>query len=330
MNSRHLSLLVCLQSLFCVQAHAVDRNIDPVILDELQTMAVLDWQAAEREFSTVDVTYTRASKEGIPNQLKASPDQTFRFACDLNRQLKLLRTQKTGVSGMNHDVANVRYDFEISSPDVSTRGTMSRLRLLLPSPDKGNPDGEVSNINFALCRLQAECRMNRMPLVKLLDSMEFEPVEAVAVNESGMRLIRFAGRFKGVEDRFRKKGRLYTVTVDPSHHYRSVEWTIDIPDQGVDLFEIAYHDSDSIRIPRKIIYISDSGRYRSEQEWTYGVPQPWSIPDAEFYLPHYGFSEAVLETLHPNPWPRWLLIGFGIVTIAIGAWLVRGRRQPAA
>lgn len=328
MNPPHLGLLVCLQCLLCAHVYAVDRIIDTNVMEELQTKAVPDWQAAEREFRTVDVTYMRASKEGLQNQLKASPDQTFRFAYDSNRQVMLLRTQKAGVTGMNHDVANSRYDFEVSTPNVSARGTMKRLRVLSRTDDKKTPDVEVSNINFALCRLQAECRMNRMPLVKLLDPTEFEPVEAVAIDESGLRLIRFSGRFKGEEDRFRKKVRLYTVTLDSSHQYRSVEWRIDIPNVGVDLFKIAYHELDSIRIPRSIVYISESSKYRSEQEWTYELPQPWSIPDAEFYLPHYGFSESVLETLHPNPWPRWLLIGFGVLTIAIGAWLVRGRRQP--
>lgn len=329
MNSRHLSLLVGWLCLVSDHVDAADRVIDPMVTERLQTQAVPDWQAAEREFRSVDVTYTLSNKEGPRNNLKLHPNQMFRFAYDADRQVTLLRTQKEGVSGVDHDVANARYDFDVWVPDINARGTLDRLRLLSAVVGNKQPDGEVSNVNFALCRLQAECRMNRMPLVKLLDPVEFEPVEAVEFDELGNRLIRYSAKFVGKEDRFRKKGRTYTATLDPARRYRSVAWRIDIPNEGYELFRISYHERDDVRTPREIVFIIENGSYSSEQIWTYDLSKPCTIPDAEFYLPHYGFSEQMLETLRSNPWPRWLLIGLGVVTIATGAWLFRRRSRQS-
>ena len=331
MNSRCLSLLVGWLCLVCGHVDAVDRVIDPLVMEELRTQAVPAWQAAEREFRSIDVTYTVSNKEGPRDKLKLFSKQTFQFAYDADRQVRLLRTQKDGVFGKDHDAANARYEFDVWAPDINARGTLTRVQLLSSAAmNNRQPDGEVSNLNFALCRLQAECRMNRMPLVKLVDPMQFETVEAVKFDESGHSLIRYSAKFVGQEDRFLKRGRTYTATFDPAQRYRSVAWRIDISDDSYDEFRTSYHERDDVRTPREIVYTAEHGSQFSEQIWTYELPKPCTIPDAEFYLPHYGFSESVLETLGPNPWRiRLILINVGILTIVIGAWLLRRRAAKA-
>ena len=164
---------------------------------------------------------------------------------------------------------------------------------------------------------------------ELFDLADFQPVEAIEVIEDDHPRIRFSAKYLGESRYLRVKGAEYSITVDPEHLHRILIWEVTAPASIRYAYHIKYHD-EKLHFPREIVYTIDTGGNRSEQTWTFELPKPCEIPDAEFYLPHYGISESVLETLHPNPWPRWLLIGFGILTIAIGAWLVRGRRQPAA
>ena len=309
-------------------AHVCGGGIDPAVLSQLRTTAVNDWLAAERAFHSVDVTYQSVYKSGSIGAMKVVSEQTFHLVYDAGRGITLFRTQRVGIPGhINHQVANSRYSFEVSAPDMNARGTLQKLTV-------NSQAGKLSELALwgtHRCYLQAECRLSCLQLKELLDDSFFEPVEAIEYQEQGNTRIRYVAKHLGEQGKNRVKGGIYTLEFDPTHRHRPTFWMINVPQSTMNSFRIAYHVSGDVRTPREIIRTSiHQGKSGSEETLTYDLPKPCMIPDAEFYLPHYGFSEQVLETLHPNPWPRWLLIGFGIVTIAIGAWLVRGRRQPAA
>ncbi len=308
---------------------AADSIIDSAVLDRLRDIATKDWQSVGEEFRVFDVTFKNRYSQGPPNQLKLVSNQTYRFAYNLDRGLCLLRGQNEAFPGhMVHDVSNPGYVFQVNNTDMTARGTLNRLNVHIGT--KTAMPTKLPDWQGDRCKLMSACRMACMSLRELLDPTQFKVVEAVDFMERGEPLVRLRARYLGEKGVGKRKNGNYTVVLDPVHRYRLISWEIEVPKKSKQTFQVFYHSGDHSFFPKEIVNIDDSNGQRTEDLWTYGLPQPWALPDAEFYLPHYGISESILETLNPNPWPRWLLIGFGVLTIAIGAWLVRGRRQPAA
>ena len=178
--------------------------------------------------------------------------------------------------------------------------------------------------------LQSESHLFAMPLEDLMNTEDFNPLRAIFIDGPGGKNIHFSATYIGGQAPHRIRNAVYSVVLDPKHRFRIISAALDRPSDSRK-FSFFYHDSDDIPVPKEIVSEFKEGASSiTHQVYEIELPKPFHLADEEFYLPHYGISEAVLETLNPNPWPRWLLIGFGIVTIAIGAWLVRGRRQPAA
>ncbi len=332
LKSRLHGLLVYGLSMCCyivlTSTVAAAPTVDAAVLRELRESAVQEWQAVEQGFQSIDVTFRESYKKGPAGNLKLESEGTRRLAYDINRRVTLFRAQSDqSPESMGHTVANSKYDFEVYTPDMEKRGTLQKLNLVTNDGSGSGRENGLPTWGEQRLHLLSSCRLAGMPLAKLLDSREFEPMECIATGELGQRRIQFSAQYKKAQP----GPDAYSMILDPSHHYRVLSWVIDIAHgERHEIRNFEYFNEVEVYIPRKIVTASISKTQCTERTLTYELPKPWSIPDAEFYLPHYGFSESVLETLHPNPWPRWLLIGFGVLTIAIGAWLVRGRRQPAA
>jgi len=324
MNSRLFGLLTFCLCLISEFSRADERVIDPAVLDRLRTQAVKDWQAEEREYRSLDVSYKSSYRAGPKNDIKTFPTKTYRLAYDADRQVTLWRMQNPAFSSdnMTHSVANSRYDFRVSTPVMTEQGTLDHLNLVVSNQSGPEREGGVPTWNSHRCHLMAACRISCMPLQDLLNSQEFEPIQAVEFVDNGSPRIRFSARYLGEQGFVRRKGGTYTVILDPSHRHRLLSWVIEVPHSRYETFDISYHVSNDVHTPREIVYKADLVGEITESTWTFDLPKPCTIPDAEFYLPHYGFSEQMLETLNPNPWPRWLLIAGGVVTIAIGARLL--------
>ncbi len=334
MCSRLFGLLVwMILSSRCTSAvWGADLVVDPVVLTQLRTTAEEDWQAIEREQRSFDVSFIYKTKYVQRDGTIQSPEDIhYQLAYDADRKVALLRMQsKTLGQGIQHTIANSRYDFRILAKVMTERGTLNHVHVADPLEIDPDFDEGLPTWDGRRCSLVAACRLGCTPLRDIVNSALFEPIEAVRWSEMGQERLRFSAKYLGEQGSVGRKGGIYTLVFDPSHNHRIMSWAIDVLPSRHEKVSVSYFSDNSISAPHETVYIVDSAGEMSEQTWTFDRPKPCTIPDAEFYLPHYGFSEAVLETLHPNPWPRWLLIGFGIVTIAIGAWLFRGRRQPAA
>lgn len=312
---------------------ADEKIVDPQIVEELHQRAVPEWQRIELEFRSVDVTFQEVYESGLVDKLTTDAPVTFRLAYDADRKLTLLRSQSGESPGqMNHDIANSRYEFEVFTPVMTERGKLMKVHAGENRNDEDRLDG-LPTFRGKRFDLLAACRLFGLPLANLLNPNEFETIEANESTDQGQRRIRHSVKYLGEEGPSRREGGIYVLIYDAINRYRLLECHITSPGESSESSEslvISYHDLPDVIVPREIVYNLVVGKEAIRETQTFDMAKPCRIADAEFYLPHYGISESVLETLHPNPWPRWLLIGFGIVTIAIGAWLVRGRRQPAA
>ncbi len=319
-----LSIAYISDSVFCE-----DRVIDTILLDRLNTQAVIDWQNVERELRTVDVTYRYTYFEGKPGKMQLIGNQTFRFAFDSHRRVALLRIQKDGFpDDMSRQLANPRYSFEVSNGDATALGTLQNVSIEVPKEGSADSTWGLPDWGNHTCNILAACRLSCLPLEEMLNPVDFEPLEAIHIEAAGRKCIRFSAKYIGKQGKLRIVDSTYTVTLDTSNSHAPTSWTIEAPD-ALYTSAISYHDGLSPLVPQKITYAVDSGGLRSEQAWTYDLPIPCTIPEEEFYLPHYGFSEQVLETLNPNPWPRWLLIIGGVLSLFIGGWLIKRRSQAA-
>lgn len=300
---------------------SAENVVKQSILDELREKAIPAWISVEQDFKSIDVLYRGTYRTGKSNQAKVSEITNFRLVYDAGRQVSFLRRHDDGTpKKIVHDVANSKYDFNVFSPDSISRCTLSLLNIATIHDSGDARENGLPTWHHRL-NLLAACRVGPMPLSEMLDPNLFTLSEAADDGVGGQRRIRFAAVSKKRE----QEGAIYHVTLDPTHHYRVTETLADFPPQrpvqSTSHFE--YFDNDEVFIPRKCTFTTSGNGYFAEQEYTYEVPRPCTVSDAEFHLPHYGISESVLETLNPNPWPRWFLVMGGVMTLLVGVWLFR-------
>ena len=125
-----------------------------------------------------------------------------------------------------------------------------------------------------------------MPLSEMLDTKLFTPSETTEDGDGSQRRIQFVAVSKKRE----QEGAIYHVTLDPTHHYRVTETLTDYPPQRPvqSISHIEYFDSDETFIPRKCRFTTSGGGYFAEQEYTYEVPRPCTVPEEEFHLSQGG------------------------------------------
>lgn len=307
----------------------MDAAINPQVLDELLNEAVPSWQSLEDELDSYDITYRCEFKQGPIGNLELLSDLTFRVAVDSGRHLAMRRTQSVNAPDrIGHSLLNGDYDFNVFAQDPRSKGKLTYLRTNPPNQttDQAAPSWSQASDSEVL----VACRVGVVQLHQLLQEPNFKLIDAMRMATAGHEEIRFAVESLVDQNNGWTRGSVCTITVDPSHQYRVMERIFSNSGSPPSSLRVVYPDGTTTPFPRQVVFSMQSGDELMEQSFTYEPKRKFEIAVEEFYLPHYGISEAVLETLNPNPWPRWLLIGFGIVTIAIGAWLVRGRRQPAA
>ncbi len=317
--------LLSLVALLPCTSRAEPLVVDSNIYSQLRTEAIADWQSIEGGLRVVDVAYRFEYTAGSRDAMKLIARSSDRLVFDLDRNLAMLRGVKDGHAGeMSHRIFNPSYRFSILTPDVTARGTLLGVKTNADKEIEEAPDWSGSR-NFLL----AATRVGNIRLSELLLPEEFKLIEAVKVEEDGEWRIRTTATYIGGKKPGRLENATYTVVLDPTHRHRLLFATVTVvdPRQEQQMLVVTYPADENVDTPQRVEFELQVGNYRDKQTYTFESPKPWSIPEAEFYLPHYGFSEQVLQTLNPNPWPRWLLILSGVLSLVIGFWLLR-RREP--
>jgi hypothetical protein len=301
-----------------------DQHVDETLREELLTVAVPIWRALDDRQFRLQVNLYVKFYEGTVAELGEPFEQGRFFACDDAMDLRVLRfTTPKHPNSISHEVFNPRYEFDISCEDASIKGTLTELKV-----HEGDGEGlidPISNWSSTLSYLKSHSQIGQVPLVEIMSSPDFEIVDLRATDES-IYLIQLTAKYSGLKDRFRTPGGIYTMVVDRNNNYRLVEKASRFADSDkVYNYRMNYHEPDNCGVPREVIFSGTSGTHAFRHEWTIDCPEPLAIPAEEFYLPHYGFSEQVLQTLKPNPWPRWMLILCGICSLGLGAWLIQRR-----
>lgn len=327
--------LLCVANCFArAQEPAAARaapRLDADVFIELKTKAIPAWESIQRSLDSIDVYYYRTYSEHLEDKLVAPTRRPrYRLAWHREKGLALLRAEYAEHPGtMYHGVGNRDYSFEVLARDQQVRGELRSARLA--KTDSNAPDGGFRSLRFAerMDDACAACLFIALPLRTLVDSPEFEPVEAVEEREQGARRIRFSARYLGEEGDSRRKGGIYTITVDPAQRYRLIRGAISFPDRADNYtFDLTYHDAPGVFVPKVHHAVMTQPDEKLVTEWLneFDVPQKFDIPDEEFRLEYYGFDESVLQPLSPRRWLRWLLMACGVASLALGYWMLARRK----
>lgn len=318
---------------FCSLSQSGAAEIDRELLLELRTQGVAAWKKIERHYQNYQVEYREEYQS-------TGRDKEYCFetiAYNAAKGLTLCRRQKPEFPGVLHLIANTNYFFDVYSPNPTQRGVLQRLQILKDIPPGASPEYDEAGLpTWGLRRMNvlAACRITGIPLQELIreGNPEFR-LDSVSASLSGEEsYIKVVVSYLGEQRPARRKDGKYTIILDRKRDYRVVSFQIERPDTRETFINTYYDDVAGFpHAPKQLQYESVSPHENITVAITndYSEPTPFSIPEKEFYLPHYGFSEQVLETLHPNPWPRWLLIAGGILSLLIGGWLIRRRAQSA-
>ncbi len=126
------------------------------------------------------------------------------------------------------------------------------------------------------------------------------------------------------------RDRTYFARLNPAQSWMAVRSGIRRDaNEAADEIELA-DDTDFGLFPQKVV-TTWSWAATAKQDvivFEFEKPEPCALPAEAFYLPHYDISEGVLETLSPDPWPRWLLVLAGMLSLIVGFWLLFRRRRP--
>ncbi len=311
-----------------VAQEAVDRSV----LDELQTEGVKAWQDFESNLTSVRFVVRNHSLETVAGENVREIRSTTIAAWNCVDQVAMCRSvEGVGLTGIYHDVSNLKYEFEVLSEDAQSRGVLREVRPRELDTEHRYIPLACTPYRFrnTFCGFAAASRLGTVPLSLVITAPEFECEEAARQVVDGKELLHVAVRYHGEEKSSLVKDARYSFFVDPASSYRMVQWTWEIGDDFRRVTDVFY--AGNTMIPERLQQTTDRANSREHTEATHAYSEfsECTIPKEEFYLPHYGFSEQVLETLNPNPWPRWLLVLGGILSLVIGGWLLRRRPEPA-
>ena len=257
MCSRLFGLLVLMiLSSHCTSAVlGADLVVDPVVLTQLRTTAEEDWLAIEREQLSFDVAFIYKTKYLQRDGTVRSPEDIhYRLAYDAHRKVALLRMQsKTLGQGIQHTVANSRYDFRVLSKVITERGMLNHVHVTDPRENDPDFDAGLPTWDGRRCSLMAACRLGCTPLRDIVNSALFEPLETVRWSEMGQDRLRFSAKYLGEQGPGKRRGGVYTIVFDPSQHHRVVSWQIEVLPSRHEKVTVSYYSDNKTSAPRETV-----------------------------------------------------------------------------
>ncbi len=332
-----LKLTAIFLFLLGVSEFAFADGVDSALLAELRTAGVAAWADTENAYNAFQVQEKVTTSTSTVGVAKAQVVVSEYFiAFDAATGLTLNRTQyPTHPDWIGHEVANRQYTFEVHCPQATERGTLSDVHVLSGNSIGNSVEYDAVGVpTWGLKRfgVLAACRITGIPLQNFLEENgnEFRLDSLTENAEGDKQYIELVASYLGEQRPGRRQGGVYRVLIDREQDYRVESFAIDRPEAKESFANTYFEAINGYRhAPERVVYSLESPAEKISITHEFSAPQKFAIPDKEFYLPHYGFSEQVLETLNPNPWPRWLLVLGGILSLVIGFWLLNRRERTS-
>lgn len=297
----------------------------PVDLESVRSAALDAWRRDETEVRNLQVRFQWDLVDGPTGGEKRIARQFWTLGADASMDLKFARMENPDFpDSTSFEIANPKYQFDVDLKKSSQDSVLAELRMATPSGSVQPPDNWARHWDVLKSRFQ----FGSIPLTELMTSPDFECLDVRADGKKN-ECLRITFGYHGSKGVWRIPGGTYRIWINPTESYRLEKLEFGFPNSTkTETCDIRYFDPDDLPTPREVIYRADTTEDISLQTWTIERPEPLQISAEEFYLPHYGISEDVLETLSPDPWPRRTLLLAGTVFLLIGLWLVRRHSQP--
>lgn len=315
--------------------HAPAQDIDSGCLDQLLKEGAPAWRATAEMLDDVEVSWTDTRVITTLNA-RGREEQSHQYfermlSWDAGRRLRMLEIRHPDIKTTNRRVVNDRYGFIVAQ----VRGQKEHQLASCNLPERGIDElvKSMSSLRSAYSIISSGIAVIEIPLETMIsDADQFQLVTAkyVGSEPSRERLILVESRYLGPQARFRREGGLYWAEVSDD------SWMIQrsgIRRPGVDeqVIEITYQPWDEGLFP-KLIRNSNTwvATGKEVHQYVFEAPTQSKLADAEFYLPAYGISETVLETLEPRPlWQFWIWAAGFFVLLAVYVAVRRSRRTVA-
>jgi hypothetical protein len=309
-------------------------EIDPECLAFVRSDVVPAWREHERQFEDFDVRCVFEAFELQGRGKKSSKlRRERRFVVAKGGRLRLLESPGDGIVTVY--TTNQRYGFQV-------RGSLDRsgfsLHELTPAPllRSGKRKGVLTSLSLTDVFSQIGYEFFRVPLSDLVEdrSADFELVEARYIQTGDERHVRIAARYQGPNERYRWSDGTYWAEFPDEPPFLAVRSGVESPGVAFDeLFTITYHENASSppALPKLVTRVSGDLDLGTLQIYSFEVAVPCDLEDDAFFLPHYGISEEVLETLDPVS-HRWRNVFLALLPVAflflIAVW--RSKRNQSS
>lgn len=310
-------------------------EIDQAVLNELRTSAVPHWEHAARLLDDVECHVTkRTIKQHQGGSASTTDVMEVSYANRASDGLRLVSVVRPSLETAYRRAANSEYHFQVAWDGATEAPAQSvPVQLLgcanIPAGDGNAPIPLLGAIRNSL---EAGIRVIHVPIAEVLASrpgFRLESVTSTGTDEA--RRIRVEFVCEQAAQRGDRDGATYWAEVSPHNSWMIDRCGIRSPTGPVEINEcLAFQEYKGIPVPKLVRFEvewagPDGGIEIQEYEW--GSPQRFSRPVDEFFLPHYGISEAVLETMVPERHVWWYVVNGAVVLLLVGWWLYRARRK---
>ena len=319
MLTRNVALVCWILSLGAGRAFAddVDRSLLTILVG-----ASDGWAKIERAMEDFEIEWV---EEHVKSNEKASLKLKCRFFWDESRKSQMKETVYLDRPVRNLRSANPEYHFLVAwvGEDVS------RPELMSVNVNREDRPGWQEDSWLASLRvtLNSPIYIAGVPLRLIIKESEGFSIKKLSFGAESS-IAKLEATYSGPKMMFREPGARYYAELDSEKGWTAVKtiWATQKGSRERIIDSLDYEGFGWILKTLKEIDTHPTTPIVSTTTYEFTEPQVCTLADAEFRLPQYGISEAVLGTLKPNPWPRWLLVGLGILALVVGGLLLRTSR----
>jgi hypothetical protein len=331
-------------TLYCVLSlNPAEQGLDQECIHLLRSQATRSWSEADEQYKDVDVSFKMVwlKYKGSIDSAEVYHERERRFVSAPGNKLRLM--QSLAADGkFSSQVMNDKYAFAVQRK--STESPFSLSELTKQSFQRTDPDNtQVIWLTVSEMFCRAGFEVFGVPLASIVeDRSKFQLQQAylmASTKGAGTaaadgRLIHIEGKYLGPAGNNRWQNGIYWADVMAESPFFAVRSGVRPASQVLESMWIEYQHSDIGLFPKVVTRTVGSETEGNMQKYTFEAPARCTLAEEDFYLPHYGISEAVLQTFTTSPYRRWIITINVLAFVIIGVimWLRRGRgvRQRAS
>ena len=303
-------------------------EVDPACVAKIKSVGPLAWQAAADRMNDVEYTFHNQVKSLDSTHKKPATslgsDCVVSLSLAEKRWIIDARHVQKGNDGLY--VNNEKYKFSVvrkKNDDVNPFQLVEASRRDEPSDQKPSED----KFKVVQDSLGASFSLLGLDLAKMFPNPDYELVAAKFVGQevTDDRPIRLEWSTPLAV------GQKFWVELSPRTSWLIERCGVKTP-EGMELLrEVAYQPYEQGLVPKTVKTTMKFPQFAQTETLTIEPPHAGTRSVAEFYLPHYGISESVLDVTRTNPRVRLVAIVlsvFGVVASIYFYWLSRRSSGP--